>query len=415
MLDAIQCCCYGYELRALQLEFFSAAIDHLDLHISNPRPNLDQILYHDLPHLSSINRRFELIAKHVPIPHKLQMKICRASTVFADALSILSQTYGMFQTSNIRYYGIFKKQDPRQTTISPLFLLALKKKLAASFPNTPLSFRCISYRGNGILFQASLPEDLPSVVVKTFHKTSVIAYKTLQNEQRMLILARGHPNIIPIYWCGQDKIILPYVKETSATFFSHDENRTWIKLREFAYQVFSGLNHLHGLGICHRDIKPANILVTQNNHVMIADFGFAQLQSHYPAKAKGTPFYAAPEFFLLRRGTPAQDMWAAGVSLFRLITTKRSLIPIPQHCTIDDFFYRLESITQEEIDSIIESSIGTRDVIDLLKKMLQVDPIKRISAKEALFHPFFTAPPVYRPLLIAVLKNRIDYIRTQEK
>lgn len=87
-------------------------------------------------------------------------------------------------------------------------------------------------------------------------------------------------------------------------------------------QLCLGLEYLHGLEIAHRDIKPANLFMCSQNRVKLGDFGFAaSIHDAELGKDCGSPQFAAPELFFgdgSHDGRPA-DMWAAGVTLFRMV------------------------------------------------------------------------------------------------
>jgi len=109
---------------------------------------------------------------------------------------------------------------------------------------------------------------------------------------------------------------------------------------EIVRQVLSGLAHAHELGIIHRDIKPANIVLSQKaglgDHVKVLDFGLARLQAETTSPLTtgivlGTPAYMAPEQI---RGTAIDlraDLYACGVLLMELLTSKK-----PFHSETDD-------------------------------------------------------------------------------
>lgn len=87
-------------------------------------------------------------------------------------------------------------------------------------------------------------------------------------------------------------------------------------------QLCCGLNYLHGLHIAHRDIKPANLFMCSQGLVKLGDFGFAA--SIFDAELGndcGSPQFAAPEIFYGdgSHDGRAADMWAAGVTLFRMV------------------------------------------------------------------------------------------------
>ncbi|KAK8048671.1 CAMK/CAMKL/GIN4 protein kinase [Apiospora phragmitis] len=100
----------------------------------------------------------------------------------------------------------------------------------------------------------------------------------------------------------------------------------------FFRQIISALEYCHSFNICHRDLKPENILISSSGQVKIADFGMAAIHqgpTHWLQTACGSPHYAAPELVNQNRGYQGHkvDVWSAGVILRDLI--RRMLQPNP--------------------------------------------------------------------------------------
>ena len=85
-------------------------------------------------------------------------------------------------------------------------------------------------------------------------------------------------------------------------------------------EIAVGLMHAHGKGIIHCDLKPANVLLDQDGHPRLADFGQSRL-SHEQGAALGTLFYMAPEQADLRAVPNAQwDVYALGAIFYHMLT-----------------------------------------------------------------------------------------------
>jgi serine/threonine protein phosphatase PrpC len=89
-------------------------------------------------------------------------------------------------------------------------------------------------------------------------------------------------------------------------------------------RLMKGLSALHRLDVAHRDIKPANIHIGRDGRLRILDLGVALSLSEDEATAgsPGTPSYMAPELFAGDKAGPAHDLYAAGVTLYHLLTRK---------------------------------------------------------------------------------------------
>lgn len=183
------------------------------------------------------------------------------------------------------------------------------------------------------------------------------------------------------------------------------------------YQVLKCLKYMHSANLLHRDLKPSNLLLNSECHVKVADFGLARsLDTKEPDQTPiltdyvATRWYRAPEILLgSNKYTKGVDMWSLGCILAELLLGK----PVfPGTSTLNQLDRVMEVIgrpTQDDIDAIdcplaqtmLESLPPTkpkrlRDVfptasdesLDLLKSLLQFNPNKRLTAEQALRHPY---------------------------
>jgi serine/threonine protein kinase len=139
-----------------------------------------------------------------------------------------------------------------------------------------------------------------------------------------------HAGIVAIFDFGEDPetnnpyIVLEYVAGESLNRILGRERKlplaTALKLAE---EIARALDYAHEQGVIHRDVKPANILVTQDGHAKVADFGIAKLNlAHFtlPGHVMGTPAYMAPEQ-LSGEGTDGRsDLFSLGAILYAMVT-----------------------------------------------------------------------------------------------
>ncbi|GAB4835519.1 Cyclin-dependent kinase E-1 [Ancistrocladus abbreviatus] len=216
---------------------------------------------------------------------------------------------------------------------------------------------------------------------------------------------------------------------------NHSINQYTVK--SLLWQLLNGLNYLHSNWIIHRDLKPSNILVNgegdEQGVVKIGDFGLARI---YQAPLKHlsdngvvvTIWYRAPELLLgAKHYTSAVDMWAVGCIFAELLTLKPLFQGAEVKATanpfqmdqLDKIFRVLGHPTQEKWPTLENlphwqtdtqnirmrkyDSTGLHSVVslhpkspayDLLSKMLEYDPRKRITAAQALEHEYFKAEPL---------------------
>lgn len=157
--------------------------------------------------------------------------------------------------------------------------------------------------------------------------------------------------------------------------------------RDYMWQIFLALNYLHKKGIAHRDIKPENFLITDHasSQLKLIDFGLsATLNSSYETLKEtcGSPFYLAPEV-LEKDYTPLCDVWSAGVVLFNFMTCG---FPFEDENN-EKLFQKIKAIDYNR--ELIESLDYSSESKHLLSRLLIRESAGRLSAAEALQHPWF--------------------------
>jgi calcium/calmodulin-dependent protein kinase I len=154
-------------------------------------------------------------------------------------------------------------------------------------------------------------------------------------------------------------------------------------------QILKGVEYLHEHEIVHRDLKPENLLFsdkTDNPNLMITDFGLSKILKHHNdilMTACGTPGYVAPE--VLRQtghGKPV-DIWSVGVITYTLLCGYTPFWGEDQASLFDNILSGVYYFDEECWSNI---SYYAKDLID---KMLTYDAKQRITASEALQHPWF--------------------------
>jgi len=186
-----------------------------------------------------------------------------------------------------------------------------------------------------------------------------------------------------------------------------------ILIKSYMYQLLNGLAYCHSHRILHRDLKPQNLLIDEKGFLKLADFGLARAFS-IPLRPYShevvTLWYRAPEVLLgdQRYSTPI-DIWSAGAIFAEMLSCQPLF---PGDSEIDELYkiFQIMGTPNDEIWPGVTQlpywkgifphwvkqewtttfpSITDPNVFDLLDRMLVYDPVRRISAKEALRHPYF--------------------------
>ncbi|CAN3364382.1 meiotic mRNA stability protein kinase Ssn3p [Diutina catenulata] len=211
-------------------------------------------------------------------------------------------------------------------------------------------------------------------------------------------------------------------------------------IKSIIWQILNGVTYLHKNWVFHRDLKPANIMVTSSGIVKVGDLGLARkfnnpLQSLYTGdKVVVTIWYRAPELLLgARHYSPAIDLWAVGCILAELLSlrpifkgeeakidmnnkksvpfqknqfqkivdilgtptakTWPSLAKYPEYPT---FSQSLTTVQPPQLLNWYKLIGGTnKQCLMLLKGLLEYEPSSRLTADEALQHPYFQEAPKF--------------------
>jgi calcium/calmodulin-dependent protein kinase I len=154
--------------------------------------------------------------------------------------------------------------------------------------------------------------------------------------------------------------------------------------------TLSAVAYLHDHGIVHRDLKPENLLFRtpeDNADLLIADFGLSRImdeeQFHVLTTTCGTPGYMAPEIFKKTGHGKPVDIWALGVITYFLLC---GYTPFDR----DTDFEEMQAILRADYSfTPLEYWRGVSDAAkEFIRKCLTIDPRKRMTAHEALQHPF---------------------------
>lgn len=176
-------------------------------------------------------------------------------------------------------------------------------------------------------------------------------------------------------------VVMKVDLEHEADPYSEEQCRCWFR------DLILGIEYLHAQGVVHRDIKPDNCLITDDDILKVVDFGVSEMFEKHSemktAKSAGSPAFLPPELCIAKHGDvsgKAADIWSMGVTLYCL---KYGQIPFRKHQILELY----ESIQRDHPDLNNEKD---KDFLDLMGKILEKDPAKRITMQDLRVHPWVT-------------------------
>uniref|UniRef100_A0A915PLM1 Protein kinase domain-containing protein n=1 Tax=Setaria digitata TaxID=48799 RepID=A0A915PLM1_9BILA len=193
--------------------------------------------------------------------------------------------------------------------------------------------------------------------------------------EKKLLASLRHPFIVKMYSskCDGKNLYMLFEYIPGGELFSYLRNVqrfTCKTARFYACEVILALEYLHSKNIAYRDLKPENLMLTGCGHLKLTDFGFAKIISDKTNTLCGTPEYLAPEVIEGKSYNLAVDWWSLGILNYEMLVGE----PPFQGDTIADIY---AEIMTDKIDFPRNMTFPTKD---LIKKLLQLDPTKRLGS-----------------------------------
>ena len=263
--------------------------------------------------------------------------------------------------------------------------------------------------GNGAFATVRLATHIKTkeiVAIKIFDKQKLREKDKIQLEREINILKKvKHRNIVNLYNVVNSKnsiyLIMEYIKGIELFFYVNDKKRlSEAEACQYFQQIISGIEYLEKLKIVHRDIKLENIIIENKKNIKIIDFGLSNIypKNNILFSSCGSPCYASPEMIMGKNYTGSGiDIWSSGIVLFAMLA---GYLPF------------VDNDEQKMYKKIVEGKLYFPQQIsnsakDLLQKLLEKDPLKRISISEIKKHPWFKKGDIKLNMSPGLMMNEI--------
>ena len=219
-------------------------------------------------------------------------------------------------------------------------------------------------------------------IMTTYGKLDII-YNEINIHSKL-----SHQNIIKLYNMHEDdetiNIIMEYAPNGNLYQMIKKEKTGFSESKSFDYfiQVINAVYYLHSNNIIHRDIKPENLLLCEDNKLKLCDFGWSkELSLENRSTFCGTMEYMAPEIVGSENYDYSVDIWSLGILLYELLFGHS---PFKGSNTNNI----IQNIKSHELNYDDKNKKISKSCKDLIQKLLNMNPQKRLKIKDILEHPF---------------------------
>jgi eukaryotic-like serine/threonine-protein kinase len=262
---------------------------------------------------------------------------------------------------------------------------------------------CLGEGGMGTVYRASDTMLGRDVALKMLHGTLISQPQFLDRfKKEARILAQLlHPNIAVIYnFIGQDNnhfMVMEYVEGSNLdTVLRKYKQIPYEIVVPIFLQVLEGLHHAHKKGIFHRDIKPSNLILTPDGTVKLMDFGIAKIAGEQRLtqvnRVVGTIEYMPPELIEGKEPSIASDIYAAGVTMYELLTGKLPFESTTDYTLMQEIIKK-KPVSVDKLNAAVPSGLS-----NIVMKALEKKPESRYADAKAFQHALSTAFPKFKEI-----------------
>lgn len=238
--------------------------------------------------------------------------------------------------------------------------------------------------------------------IKVLSKRLIVARNEVEHtrSEKSILMKLECPFLVALHYVFETPaklyFVMDYINGGELFFHLHKEKKfSEERVRFYAAEIVAGLDYLHAAGVIYRDLKPENLLLTNEGHLVMTDFGLSKEGLHddedQTATYCGTPEYLAPEILSGGSYTKAVDWWAFATLVYEMLT---GLPPFYS----DDVQTMYNKVLSADLALPPPPAMST-EAGDMLQRLLERDPVLRLAQASAIKQHAFFAPIDFHLLL----------------
>jgi len=279
-----------------------------------------------------------------------------------------------------------KEQTTRKLSMNTRTILKELKQ----FPNKYYFKKLLGHGRYGRILLWEDKEQGDQFAIKAVNKKDVPFFQLMEEVNTLSKV--DHPNIVKYFASFQSEKYLYVVMEycPGGNLFERilkQEKFNEAEAKRLMNEILRAINHCHHLDIIHRDLKPENIMYSSEDVLKIIDFGLSMWANKSSMlKTAGTKYYIAPEVLKSGTYTTACDIWSLGI-IFHILLS--GYIPI-LGTTLEEVTEYIKNFQGPRFKGEVWSKVSIQ-AKDLVNRMLTPNHEMRITAADALKHPWFSS------------------------